>query len=83
MFKKIISSFTTSKEKVIANYRNKIREKAIQRAKSRIIMNRKDIADFSDEEIEVIVREEEDKIKDDFKTKGIYAGLALLGITII
>lgn len=83
MFKKIKSGITTSTEKVMANYRNKIREKAIERAKSRIIMNRKDISDFSEEELEVIVREEEDKIKDSFKTKGIYAGLALLGIIII
>ncbi len=59
----------------------KLREKAIMRTRARLIDNRVDIEELSDEELEVIIRDEEDKLLDEYKTKGLIALLALLGIS--
>lgn len=59
----------------------KLREKAIMRTRARLIENRVDIDELSDEELEVIIRDEEDKLLDEYKTKGLIALLALLGIS--
>lgn len=59
----------------------KLREKAIMRTRARLIENRVDIEELSDEELEVIIRDEEDKLLDEYKTKGLIALLALLGIS--
>ena len=61
--------------------RLKLREKAIMRTRARLIESRVDIEELSDEELEVIIRDEEDKLLDEYKTKGIIALLALLGIS--
>jgi len=66
-----------SKEKL----RLRLREKAIMRTRARLIESRVDIEDLSDEELEVIIRDEEDKLLDEYKTKGLIALLALLGIS--
>lgn len=62
-------------------YRSFIREKAIKRATTRIVIAGRDPGDFSPEDLEVVVREEEDKIKSQIKEKGLFAVLALLGLT--
>ena len=61
-------------------YRRLIRDKAISRARTRIIVAGGKPANFSQEDLEVIVREEEDKIKGGIKEKGLMAVLALLGL---
>jgi len=61
--------------------RLKLREKAILRTRARLIENRVDIDELSDEELEVIIKDEEDKLMDEYKTKGLIALLALLGIS--
>ncbi len=58
----------------------KIREKAILATKARLIENHKTFDDFSDEELEVIIADEERKIIDDLKTKSLVASLAILGL---
>lgn len=63
-------------------YRSVIREKAIDRARTRIVVAGGDPADFSSTDLEVVVKEEEDKIKGSFKEKGILALLALLGLNL-
>jgi len=63
--------------------RGKIREKAIENAKNRILINQKKVEDFSQDELEIFVKEEEDKIKEAIKTKSLFAALAFLGIGII
>lgn len=63
-------------------YRRIIREKAINRARTRIIVAGSDPAQFSQEDLEVVVREEEDKIKGSIKEKGLLAILAILGLNI-
>lgn len=61
-------------------YRSFIREKAIQAAKTRIIIAGRSPEDFEPEDLEIVVREEEDKIRTSFKEKGLLAMLALFGL---
>jgi len=63
-------------------YHGAIREKAISRARTRIIVSGGDPATFTEDDLEVVVREEEDKIKSSFKEKGLMALLALLGLSL-
>ena len=65
---------------VIKRYKHAIREKAIKQAKTRIVLAGKKPEDFSVEDLEVIVKEEEDNIISQFKEKGVIAALAFLGI---
>jgi len=58
----------------------KIREKAILATKARLVENHKTFDDFSDEELDVIIADEERKIIDDLKTKSLVAALAILGL---
>lgn len=67
-------------DQTIGRYKKALREKAIKRAETRIILAGKTPEDFSADDLEVIVREEEDKIKSDIKSKGLFAVLALLGL---
>lgn len=83
MFKKLMSNVNEQLGSLSGPYRKKVREKAIQNAKSRIVLSEKNIQDLSEDELEILVKEEEDKIYDNIKTKGLYAALALLGINII
>lgn len=61
-------------------YRSVIREKAIDRARTRIIVAGNDPAQLSQQDLEVVVKEEEDKLKSSIKEKGLLAVLALLGL---
>lgn len=60
----------------------KIRDKAIQRANTRIILAGKTAGEFSEEQLEVIVREEEDKIKGNAKERGMMVLAAMLGLSL-
>ena len=60
----------------------KIREKAISRAKTRIVLAGKTPEDFNEEQLEIIVKEEEDKIKGSAKEKGLLVLLSLLGLSL-
>lgn len=59
-----------------------VRDKAIERAKTRIVLMQKQPEDFSSEELEVIVQEEEGKLYSAIKEKGLLAVLAVLGFNI-
>lgn len=63
-------------------YRGWLREKAIERARTRIIVAGGNPVTFSRDDLEVVVREEEDKIKSSIREKGLLAVLALLGLNI-
>ncbi|GGD33205.1 hypothetical protein GCM10012288_03940 [Malaciobacter pacificus] len=58
----------------------KIREKAVLATKARLAENHKTFDDYSDEQLEVIIADEERKIIDDLKTKSLVVALAALGI---
>jgi len=68
--------------KVPSKYHGFIREKAIERARTRIIVAGNDPRKLSQEDLEVVVREEEDKLKSSMKEKGVMAVLALLGLNL-
>ncbi len=63
-----------------AAVKNKIREKAILRTKARLAEHHKSFEDYTDEELEIIIVDEENKIKDDLKTKSLIGALAILGL---
>lgn len=73
-----MSVITSVKKK----YRDKIRDKAIGRARTRIVLAGKTAEDFDEDELEIIVKEEEDKIMSDAKEKGLLALAALLGLSL-
>jgi len=62
--------------------RSVIREKAISRAQTRILLAGRQSSEFSESELETIVKEEEDKLYNTIKEKGLLAALALLGINL-
>jgi hypothetical protein len=66
--------------KINSKFKRAIREKAIKRAETRIILAKKKPNDFTGDELEVIVQEEEAKIFSTMKEKGVLAVLAVLGI---
>ncbi len=61
-------------------YRKVVRDKAIDRARTRIIVAGSDPRDISPQDLEIVVREEEDKIKGSIREKGLLAVLAMLGL---
>ncbi len=68
--------FANQKQKL----KDAIRNKAIEKAEVRIILCERDISEFSEDELEIIVNEEERKIYASIKEKGLLAVLAVLGI---
>jgi len=59
----------------------RLREKAIDRARTRIYLHGKRPEDYDEDVLEVIVKEEEDKLKSELKDKGLLALLAALGLS--
>lgn len=69
-------------DKVKRKYAGKIRHKAIERARTRIYLHGRKPEDYEPEVLEVIVQEEEDKIVSEYKSRGIVALLAALGLSL-
>lgn len=67
---------------VPSKYRGYLRDKAIDRARTRIIVAGNDPRRMSAEDLEVVVKEEEDKIRHSIRDKGLLAVLALLGLNL-
>ena len=59
-----------------------IREKALLRVKARLAQHGIDISTLTGDELEVLIKDEEDKIWDDYKSKSILGLAALLGISL-
>ena len=64
-------------------YKIKIREKAVERVKEKIIKHNKKIEDYSDEEMEAMIAEAENGLNDDVKKGLLTALLIAAGIEII
>lgn len=62
-------------------YKSAMRDKAIKRAETRIIIAGRRPEDLSPDDLEIVVQEEEEKIKSEIRDKGLLAVLALLGIS--
>ena len=60
--------------------KKKVREKAISRTESNLIYNGRSIDEISDEDLEHLIADEEDKIWQTMKTSGIAAVAAIFGI---
>jgi hypothetical protein len=58
----------------------KIREKAILSTKARLVENHKTFDDYTDDELEIIIADEERKVIDELKTKSLVVALAALGL---
>lgn len=69
------------KESMQDKYRSKIRERAITQAKARIALSDKKFEDFSEDELEIIVKDEEDKVKRNLKQSAVVALLITLGLS--
>lgn len=61
-------------------FKDSIRDKAIDRARTRILLAGRDASEFNDEELEILVKEEEDKLYSGYKEKGALALIGLLGL---
>lgn len=69
------------KDGLVGRYRSKIRERAITQAKARIALSERDFEDFTESELEVIVQDEEDKVKGNLKQSAVVAALIVLGLS--
>lgn len=58
----------------------KIQEKAVLKLKAKLAMEHKSFDDYSDEELEIMLYQEKQEIKDDLKTKSLVAALAVIGL---
>ena len=61
----------------------RILEMAIENAKAELAKRGRDISDVSERQLEIIVNNEETKIRDSFKNRSIGALLAVLGLQIV
>lgn len=66
-----------------SKFKNSLREKAISKAKTRILIAGRKAEEFTQEELEVIVREEEEEIKNNLKQKGLLAVAAAFGFGLL
>ena len=79
MFDKIISK----KEELTYKVKIHIRKKAIKQFEKKLELLQKKVSDYTKEELENFVAQEEKEIIKSYKTKSIGVLLALLGINII
>jgi len=77
----LLNQINEKKDELSQKIKEKLREKALLRAKARLAENKIDINELSEDELEIIVKDEEDKLLDDLKTKSILGLAALLGIS--
>ena len=64
-------------------YKNKIREKAIERVKEKIIKHNKTVDDYSDDEMEDMIASEEGNLNEDVKKGVLTTLLVAAGIEIV
>ena len=77
----MIKAVGNVKDKLLDKYRGKIRERAITQAKARIALSDKTLEELSEDELEVIVYDEEQKVKTALKQSGVVALLITLGLS--
>ncbi|MEM9256112.1 MAG: hypothetical protein AAGA91_11720 [Pseudomonadota bacterium] len=69
------------REGVAQKYRSKIRERAIRQAKARIALSEKKFDEFTQDELEIIVQDEEEKVKRSLTQSAVVAVLITLGLS--
>lgn len=68
------------KNSVTDKYRSKVRERAITQAKARIALSERQFEDFTEDELEIIVQDEEAKVTRGLKQSAVVALLITLGL---
>ena len=68
------------KQGVLSKYRSVIREKAIDQAKVEIALAGKEVSDYNAEQLEIIVKAQEDKIIQRYRNSTLVIFLLALGI---
>ena len=76
----MMGKLAEARERLVARYRGKIREQAIKKAKVQITLHGRNVEDFSEDELEIIVADEEAKIRERLKLAPLAAIAFLLGI---
>jgi len=71
---------TSKKDGVLSKYRSVIREKAIDQAKVEIALAGKNVTDYSADQLEIIVKDQEDKIIQKYRNSTLVVFLLALGI---
>ena len=69
------------KDGLTDKYRSRIRERAITQAKARIALSERKFDDFSEDELELIVKDEEDQVRRSIKQTAVVAVLITLGLS--
>jgi hypothetical protein len=72
---------TSSKNQLQNKYRNALREKAIAQAKVEIALAGKRVTDYDQDQLEIIVKAEEDKLKEKYRNSAFVLLLLALGLT--
>ena len=67
---------------LVGKYKSFVREKAIERVKKELKLRQKDMSDFTDDEMESLLAEEEKEVEKKYKFNSLYAMLAILGINV-
>ena len=67
---------------LVGKYKSFVREKAIERVKKELKLRQKDMSDFTDDEMESLLAEEETEVEKKYKFNSLYAMLAILGINV-
>ena len=81
---KLKNTILTSKEKGIIKFNEFVRKRAIMATQARLAERHLKIEEFTDEELEIIIKEEEEKFKDKLKTTTLGIIIAsLIGIDIL
>jgi hypothetical protein len=68
------------KDGLVGKYRSKVRERAITQAKARIALSERNFEDFSEDDLEIIVQDEEGKVTRGMKQSAVVALLITLGL---
>ena len=71
---------TEKKAGVLGKYRSVIREKAIEQAKVEIALAGKEVSDYNADQLEIIVKAQEDKIIQKYRNSTLVVFLLALGI---
>ena len=81
MFRAVTDRGRQAKRRLTGEVRSRIRERAIKKAKVRIALHGRKVEDFSEDDLEIVVADEEEKIRKQLWVVPLIAIGIVLGIT--
>ena len=81
MLRAVTDRARRARERLAGEVRSRIRERAIKKAKVRIALHGRKIEDFSEDELEIVVADEEEKVRKQLWFVPLVAVGVVLGIT--